>query len=191
MNLALIQARPASKAVWLFKPEQASEQMRIRILILLALSTLIFLSACSAESPPSAPIPESAEVPAPQESEAPVEEDLPSPSDNGVKNNIPSSPPQNMAAFEGEVFVTTTDVVADLWRMSGWNISDTPLNTDQNPTPLDCTLYPHAGVEGQWVGGCRGYVLIPRNGAEHIAAVVISPDGSTQTIQVAPDPNNP
>lgn len=96
-----------------------------------------------------------------------------------------------MVALEGEVFVTTTELVGDLWRMSGWNLSDAPIDTDQSSTPLDCTLYPHAGVEGQWVGGCRGYVLIPKNGAKHIAVVVTAPDGSTQMIQVAPDTNSP
>lgn len=166
--------------------------MRIRFLLFLSLVILLLLSACSAEGSASTPVPDGAVVSAPQTTGNPGVEDKPnSPPENAAKNNIPSSPPQNMVAFEGEVFVTTTELVGDLWRMSGWNLSDAPIDTDQSSAPLDCTIYPHAGVDGQWVGGCRGYVLIPKNGAKHIAVVVTEPDGSTQMIQVAPDTNSP
>lgn len=103
----------------------------------------------------------------------------------------PSSPnPTGFATFEGTVFVITTEVVNNVWNNSGWLISEQPLNTDQQTIPLDCTLYPHAEVVNQWIGGCTGKILVPRDGAEHISVMVSNQDGSMSVIQVAPNPRD-
>lgn len=98
---------------------------------------------------------------------------------------------REMAEFEGQVFVATTDLVEELWESSGWAISNQPLDTDTQDLPEDCTLHPHSGVKDQWVGSCSGYVLIPRSGAKHIAVMLTSLDGSTTMVQIAPPPDRP
>lgn len=98
------------------------------------------------------------------------------------------SAPEGMVAFEGDLFVATTPPRAELWQRAGWRIGDQPLDTNSEPTPTDCTLYPHAGVPDQWVGACRGHILIPESGAQHITVMITNPDGSTTLVQVAPLP---
>ncbi|MFU8772194.1 MAG: hypothetical protein ACNA8H_07220 [Anaerolineales bacterium] len=106
------------------------------------------------------------------------------------EGNNPSSPNLNgFATFEGTIFVVTTGVTNNLWNDSGWDISDSPINTDQQTIPLDCTLYPHAEVNNQWIGGCTGKILVPHNGAEHISVMVSNQDGSMTVFQVAPQPS--
>ncbi len=106
-------------------------------------------------------------------------------------NDNEPTPPEDMMAFEGTVVVATTDLNTNLWHDSGWQISDKPLNTEKSDIPEDCTLYPHFGVTNQWIGSCAGYVLVPRNGAKHIAVMITSLDGTTNMVQVAPEPANP
>jgi hypothetical protein len=101
----------------------------------------------------------------------------------GVSNSAPSS---DMVSFEGLVFVATTDLDEYLWQIAGWRISAQGLDTDSSDIPQDCTLYPHDGVSDQWVGSCSGYILVPRNGAKHIAVMVTDNNGSTNMVQVAP-----
>jgi hypothetical protein len=107
-----------------------------------------------------------------------------------VVTSTSSLNPTGFATFEGTVFVVTTEVVNNLWKGSGWVISDQPLNTNDQTIPLDCTLYPHAEVTNQWIGGCTGRILVPRNGAEHIAVMVSNQDGSMTVVQVAPQPHD-
>jgi hypothetical protein len=107
-------------------------------------------------------------------------------------SNVESFPPPNptgFATFEGTVFVVTTDVINNNWNGSGWSISNLPLDTNIQTIPLDCTLYPHAAVHNQWIGGCIGEILVPRNGAEHISVMVSNQDGSMTVYQVAPQPS--
>ena len=104
------------------------------------------------------------------------------PDDSG-SNSAPSS---DMVSFEGIVFVATTDLDEYLWQIAGWRISAQGINTDNSDLPQDCTLYPHDGVTDQWVGSCSGYILVPRNGAKHIAVMVTDDNGSTNMVQVAP-----
>jgi hypothetical protein len=99
-----------------------------------------------------------------------------------------STTPDGMVAFEGTVFVALTEPVASRWLSAGWRIAEQPVDTDAQQAPLDCSLYPHSGVQDQWVGGCRGYVLIPHDGAQHIAVMVTNPDGSSTMVQIAPPP---
>lgn len=101
-----------------------------------------------------------------------------------------SSIPQDMVAFEGTIFVASDELVTERWKVAGWRIADQPLDTEIQEPPPDCTLYPHLGVENQWVGSCSGYVLIPRDGAQHIDVILLNADGSTSSVQVAPEPNN-
>jgi hypothetical protein len=104
--------------------------------------------------------------------------------------DLPDPNPTGFATFEGTIFVVTTEVVVNLWNGSGWSISDLPLNTDQQTIPFDCTLYPHAEVNNQWIGGCIGEILVPRNGAEHISVMVSNQDGSMTVFQIAPQPSS-
>jgi hypothetical protein len=93
-----------------------------------------------------------------------------------------------MLAFEGNVFVATTELVTGLWQSAGWSIGQEPVDTDPDDLPADCTLYPHEGVENQWVGRCLGYILIPQAGARDIAVIVTDETGGTTMVQVAPPP---
>ena len=92
----------------------------------------------------------------------------------------------DMVAFDGIVFVATTDLDEYLWQIAGWRISEQDLDTENTDIPQDCTLNPHLGVSGQWVGSCSGYILVPRNGARHIAVMVTDNNGKTNMVQVAP-----
>lgn len=95
---------------------------------------------------------------------------------------------QDMVTFRGTVFVATSGIVESLWRLADWRINDQPVDTDERDLPADCTLRPHAGVINQWVGRCAGDVLIPKQGAQHIAVMLTDENGQVTMIQVAPDP---
>jgi hypothetical protein len=97
----------------------------------------------------------------------------------------------DMLPFNGEVFVATSAIISDLWLQAGWSIGDDPIDTDTQEVPLDCVLYPHLGVENQWVGSCSGKVWIPKNGAKHIAVMLTGSNGETTMVQVAPPPSSP
>jgi hypothetical protein len=103
-----------------------------------------------------------------------------------ASENSSSSTSDGMVAFDGNVFVASADLIAERWQAAGWQISQKPVNTDIQQIPSDCTLYPHEGVEGQWVGNCAGNVLIPRDGATHISVMHTARDGTTTMVQVAP-----
>jgi hypothetical protein len=118
---------------------------------------------------------------------------------NGKRAETESAPapeqgeaaPASFATFDGSLYVATSQPQAELWQSAGWSISGRSIDTDDSETPLDCTLYRHAGVSGQWVGGCAGSVSIPRYGADHIAVMLVHADGTTEMIQVAPPPSGP
>lgn len=97
--------------------------------------------------------------------------------------------PEGMRIFEGEVFVASTKPKAGLWKSAGWKIAKHTQSTDGDDMPSDCTLYPHEGVEDQWIGNCSGNIYIPIDGAKHIAIVLTHPDGNTTHIQVSPIPD--
>jgi len=162
------------------------------IFIPVLLFILSLSSACSPVQISSASIlTDAAQVPDSASSINPAEEAGAPISSKSQSSSNPSQIPQGMAEFEGQVFVATTDLVAELWKSSGWAISDQPLDTNKQDIPEDCTLYPHSGVKNQWVGSCSGYILIPRSGAQHIAVMLTAPDGSTTMVQVAPAPDQP
>ena len=93
-----------------------------------------------------------------------------------------------LVEFEGSVFVAITKPDNILWLSAGWQIATQPVAGDQDSVPTDCTLYPHQGVDDQWIGSCSGKTYIPRAGANHIAVVHTLPDGTTRMVQVAPPP---
>lgn len=94
----------------------------------------------------------------------------------------------NLLAFEGRVFVASTKPENNLWQSAGWQIAVQPVAGGDESVPADCTLYPHQGVDDQWIGSCTGYTYIPRDGANHIAVMHTQPDGTTIMVQVAPPP---
>lgn len=94
----------------------------------------------------------------------------------------------DLVAFEGQVFVASTKPETNLWRAAGWQVAGQPFIGDENAVPHDCTLYPHQGVDDQWIGSCSGYTSIPRQGAMHIAVMHTKPDGTIDLVQVAPPP---
>jgi hypothetical protein len=96
-----------------------------------------------------------------------------------------------MVAFDGSLFVASTQLVPEQWRMAGWRIAGQPIDTEEQEVPPDCTLYPHLDVAEQWVGSCSGHVLIPQAGASHIAVILTHADGSTTAVQIAPPPSSP
>ena len=98
--------------------------------------------------------------------------------------------PAGMVAFDGLVFVASTEPIPDRWQLAGWRIGSQSQATDDDQVPPDCTLYPHLGVEGQWIGSCFGYILVPKDGANHIAVMHTPPDGTTILVQVAPQPDS-
>jgi hypothetical protein len=99
------------------------------------------------------------------------------------------SPPEGMLVFEGTVFVATTQPIADRWEFAGWLIASRQQGIEGDQVPTDCTLYPHQGVDDQWIGSCSGYILIPKDGASHIAVMHTRSDGNTVMVQVAPQPD--
>ena len=96
--------------------------------------------------------------------------------------------PGDMIAFEGHVFVASTQPENNLWQSAGWQIASQPIAGDEESVPADCTLYPHQGVDDQWIGSCDGYTYIPSAGANHIAVIHTQIDGTTRMVQVAPPP---
>ncbi len=107
-------------------------------------------------------------------------------SSNGSDTAKPMS--GGMVSFDGSVFVAVSEINPQAWNQAGWAISDQSIDTDTQEVPENCTLYVHEGVDGQWVGRCRGKIIIPKDGAKHIAVMHTSRDGSTTLIQVAPPP---
>lgn len=96
------------------------------------------------------------------------------------------SPHGDKVLFEGIVFVASTTPFSKQWEAAGWKIAKNTETIDDNQVPQDCTLYPHRGVEGQWIGSCPGPTYIPTDGANHIAVMHTALDGSTSLVQVAP-----
>jgi hypothetical protein len=111
-----------------------------------------------------------------------------SPAELSVNSN--HSSPDGMVVFDGAIFVASAQLITERWQAAGWRISDQPINTDTQQLPADCTLYPHQGVEDQWVGTCNGYVLIPRDGASHISVMHTAKDGTKTMVQIAPPPDH-
>lgn len=99
--------------------------------------------------------------------------------------------PEGMQIFEGDIFVASTEPKTALWKSAGWRVAKHPYPTNGDDLPSDCTLYPHEGVEKQWIGNCSGSIYIPIDGANHIAVVLTHPDGNTTHIQVSPVPDQP
>jgi hypothetical protein len=98
--------------------------------------------------------------------------------------------PAGMVAFNGKVFVASIEPILDRWQLAGWKIGSQSQATDNDQVPSDCTLYPHLGVEDQWIGSCYGYTFVPEDGARHIAVMHTPPDGATILVQVAPQPDS-
>ncbi len=97
--------------------------------------------------------------------------------------------PADMVAFEGSVFVASTKPKANQWERAGWQISRNSQKIEVDQVPADCTLYKHHGVEDQWIGNCSGYILIPKDGANHIAVMHTQADGTSILVQVSPPPD--
>lgn len=165
----------------------------IRIIgFIVGLAVLATLSACSSSGSaqgfyPQEDPPKSAS--APWEGPAAHEAALPESKTLPVSN--PNSIESDYIPFNGEVFVATSTIISELWRQAGWGIGEVPIDTDAQQVPLDCVLYPHSGVENQWVGSCSGRVLIPKSGAKHIAVMLTDSNGKTTMVQVAPPPSTP
>ena len=98
--------------------------------------------------------------------------------------------PAGMVAFDGTVFVASIEPNLDRWQLAGWKIGSQSQATDKDQVPSDCTLYPHLGVEDQWIGSCFGYTYVPEDGARHIAVMHTPPDGTPILVQVAPQPDS-
>lgn len=154
---------------------------------LIASITIILLSACGQPLPDSPTAYASEEkgsvVSKKNDAEAdinPVAQDYTEESVSHYDNT------SDMVPFEGIIFVATTDLDEYLWQIAGWQVSNQTIDTNDSDIPQDCTLYPHDGVSNQWIGSCSGYILIPRNGAKHIAVMITDVNGSTDLIQVAP-----
>jgi hypothetical protein len=156
------------------------------------LVTLILLSACSTLSDGSSQSSgDSANFTSSAAAAAEEQEEI-QPGGESQQTGEASTPSRNaeIVSFRGSVFVAASTMVPDLWQAAGWRVSDQPVDTDSADLPADCTMYPHLGVVNQWVGRCDGNVLIPKNGAEHIAVMVTDENGTNTMYQVAPDPGN-
>ena len=157
-------------------------------MISLAMLALALLPACSAwQNGGAIASAEDIGNSAPPPTQPITEAEPPNPPDDSLTSSSLGTP-QNMVAFEGTVFVASIQIVAERWKMAGWRVGDQPLNTENQEPPSDCTLYPHYGVENQWVGSCSGYILVPSDGARHIDVMLTTDDGSTTLVQVAPPP---
>jgi hypothetical protein len=160
------------------------------IVLLLAAAALFALAACSPVEP-SHPSSVSNDARPAEPIERPagdVDHDARPVEVLTSSGSAPANPREGMVAFEGNVFVATTELDTGLWQSAGWSIGQDPVSTDPADLQADCTLYPHAGVENQWVGRCRGYILIPQAGARDIAVMVTDESGGTMVVQVAPPP---
>jgi hypothetical protein len=109
-----------------------------------------------------------------------------SPEKSTLENNAEQSQLEDMVLFEGSVFVASTKPITSRWELAGWRIASIAEAVKGEKVPLDCTLYPHEGVEDQWIGSCAGSTFIPTNGANHIAVMHTRLDGKTTLVQVAP-----
>jgi hypothetical protein len=154
---------------------------------LLAITSIILLSACGQLDPDSetalAYSEQGPKITNLSEVDSSLKQSTDLNSDESTSNIEHSS---DMVSFDGVVFVATTDLDEYLWQIAGWRISQQELDTENSDIPQDCTLYPHQGVSDQWVGSCAGYILVPKNGAKHIAVMVTDDKGSTNMVQVAP-----
>jgi hypothetical protein len=162
------------------------------IILILAATALFLLAGCSPLESSQAASPRGSGEAHPVE---PVENAANLPASAAVPAEVlasasgpPASPRDGMLAFEGSVFVATTELVTGLWQAAGWSIGEEPVSADPADLPADCTLHPHAGVENQWFGRCNGYILIPEAGARDIAVMVTDETGGTSMVQVAPPP---
>jgi hypothetical protein len=106
----------------------------------------------------------------------------------GNIQSVSESTSSELVAFDGKVFVATTKPDHQHWLSAGWQISSQVVTGDEDSVLTDCTLYPHQGVDDQWIGSCSGSTLIPREGARHIAVIHTASDGTTRMVQVAPLP---
>jgi hypothetical protein len=171
------------------KMTEAAVKFQIKLLlnILILLFALPLVSACSASFLAT-------------EENQPVNQNV---SSGSVQGGNPQSPapkvisvrddqplPEGMVAFDGIVFVASTEPIPARWHSAGWRIGNQSQATDDDQVPSDCTLYPHLGVEDQWIGRCHGYTFVPKNGASHIAVIHTNPDGVTILVQVAPQPDS-
>lgn len=98
-------------------------------------------------------------------------------------------PDNRLISFDGTIFVATTAPIKELWESAGWQVSSQSVNSDTQILPANCTLYKHEGVANQWIGQCSGKTSVPQEGAEHIAVIIISSNGTKTYIQVAPPSN--
>jgi hypothetical protein len=162
-------------------------QIKLLLNILILIFALPLVSACSASflaTEKNQPVNQtvssgSAQVGNPQ-----------SPASKVISVKDDRSLPAGMVAFDGIVFVASTKPVPDRWQLAGWRIGSQSQATVDDQVPPDCTLYPHLGVEDQWIGSCFGYILVPKDGASHIAVMHTPPDGTTILVQVAPQPDS-
>lgn len=155
------------------------------------LMTLVVLSACST-SDGSSPGPDSGANLTSSAAAAAEDQEEMQPAGEVQQTSAAQIPSNNnqTVSFQGNVFVAASMLAPELWQAAGWRVSDQPVDTDSTDLPADCTLYPHLGVVNQWVGRCNGNVLVPKNGAEHIAVMVTRENGESTMYQVAPDPGN-
>ena len=164
------------------------------IIFFLAAAALLGLAACAPVEPSQASSShrsQDSQTLEPVEKEVPAAVNAAAPAEVLTSAAGPAaSPREGMLAFEGSVFVATTELVGSLWQAAGWSIGEEPVSTDPADLPADCTLYPHAGVENQWIGRCRGYILVPQAGARDIAVMVTDEAGGTTMVQVAPPPGD-
>ena len=156
----------------------------IALFFLVFMTTCIIISACSQS--PYAQDTNSEEM----QTDYQLQPVIQSPLNLGESSvEVDHSVPDAMRVFEGEVFVASTKPKTGLWKSAGWRIAKHPHSADGVEVPSDCTLYPHKGVENQWIGNCSGFIYIPIEGAKHIAVILTHPDGNTTHIQVSPIPD--
>jgi hypothetical protein len=162
------------------------------IVLILGMAVMLGLAACSpAEAPPRSAAPAAADDYTVETSDRLQSAGEQSSETVEVLSSVSRNPAparEGMVAFEGNVFVATSELHTDLWQSAGWSIGQDPVSIDPVDMPADCTLYPHAGVKNQWVGRCRGYILIPQAGARDIAVLLTDDSGGTTVVQVAPAP---
>ena len=152
--------------------------------LLLSIITSMMVSACSSRLDAKVSISDEIQF---EDQQQPAVE--PSSNLGAISVKFDRSDPEGIRIFEGDVFVASTKPKTGRWKSAGWRIAKKPHSVDSETVPSDCTLYPHKGVENQWIGSCSGFIYIPIDGAKHIAVVLTHPDGNTTHVQVAPIPN--
>jgi hypothetical protein len=170
------------------KPGVMKNSYRCKFRILFFLSSAILLGACGPAQFVSSPL----TIQAMDQDSSLTESNSGQPTNKASGNNsIDASLSQRdtFVGFEGSVFVASVNLIKVRWQEAGWDISQQSIDTDSESLPADCTLYPHRGVNNQWVGNCTGYVLVPKDGASHISVMHTGYDGNTKMIQIAPAPN--